>query len=53
MASAVVVRLAEAVLPAMVEKILLVIIVLIAVLVLIRLLWPALSTYNWWGPPRP
>jgi hypothetical protein len=44
------------VLPAMVLHILVVIFVLIAILVLYQLLWPAISGYDWWGrrpPPGP
>lgn len=38
-------------LPGMVIHILGVIFLLVAILVLYQLLWPHLSTYNWWGRP--
>lgn len=40
------------VLPVMVERILLVILVLFAILVLFRLFWPVVSDHDWWGDRR-
>jgi cytochrome c biogenesis protein CcdA len=37
-------------LPVMVEKILVVILVLVAILILARLFYPWISASNWWGP---
>jgi hypothetical protein len=36
--------------PVMIEKILMVMMVLIAILILARLFYPWLSASNWWGP---
>jgi hypothetical protein len=38
--------------PFMVERIVWVIVALIAILVLVRLFWPLLGGYDWWGDRR-
>jgi hypothetical protein len=39
--------------PSMVVHILGIVLVLVAILVLYRLFWPAIGNYNWWGTPPP